>query len=56
MKISELIKQLGSLKDEHGDDDVWFYRDGEYVGLLADDISFCEDSYEGEETGLYIGV
>ena len=56
MRITELISLLQDIEKEHSDDDVWFYRDGEFVGLMPDDISFESDSYEQEAAGLYIGL
>lgn len=56
MLLSEFIAQLHNIITEYGDDQVWFYRDGEYVGLLPDDVQFTDDTYEGEARGLYIGI
>lgn len=55
MLITEMITLLKEIKKENGDNDVWFSRDGEWIGLIKSDIEFC-DGDEGEEPGVYIGI
>ena len=57
MKISELIKKLQELKDEHGDVEVLAlentYGEGEFVSLEDSGISF--DRFNEGKNILYIG-
>ena len=57
MKISELIKKLQELKDEHGDIEVLAisdtYGEGEWVSLEDSGVSF--DRYNEGKNVLYIG-
>lgn len=55
MKISEMIEKLQEYVNDYGDNDIWFCRDGEWIGLIKSDIEYCEGD-EGEEPGLYIGI
>ena len=57
MKISELIKKLQKVKEEHGDIEVLAlentYGDGEWVSLEEDGISF--DRFNEGKNIVYIG-
>ena len=57
MKISEVIKKLQELKDEHGDVEVLAlentYGEGEFVSLEDSGISF--DRFNEGKNILYIG-
>ena len=57
MKISELIKELQEIQEEHGDIEVLAlentYGEGEFVPLEEDGISF--DRFNEGKNILYIG-
>ena len=57
MKISELIKKLQEIKEEHGDIEVLAvfdtYGEGEWVSLEEDGISF--DRFNEGKNIVYIG-
>lgn len=57
MKISELIKELRQVQDEHGDIEVLAisdtYGEGEWVSLEEDGISF--DRFNEGKNIVYIG-
>ena len=57
MKISELIKKLQELKEEHGDIEILAlentYGTGEFVPLEEDGISF--DRFNEGKNIVYIG-
>ena len=57
MKISEVIKKLQKVQEEHGDVEVLAvfdtYGDGDWVSLEEDGISF--DRYNEGKNVLYIG-
>ena len=57
MKISELIKELQKVQEEHGDIEVLAisdtYGEGEWVSLEEDGISF--DRFNEGKNVLYIG-
>jgi hypothetical protein len=54
MKIKDLRKILNECDDEEAD--IWFYREGEFVGLIQEDIQYDPDVYEDCPAGLYIGI
>ena len=57
MKISELIKKLQEIQEEHGDVEVLAvfdtYGEGEWVSLEEDGISF--DRFNEGKNIIYIG-
>ena len=57
MKISELIKELQKVQEEHGDIEVLAlentYGEGEWVSLEEDGISF--DRFNEGKNIIYIG-
>ena len=57
MKISELIRKLQEIQNEHGDVEVLAvfdtYGDGDWVSLEEDGISF--DRFNEGKNVLYIG-
>ena len=57
MKISEVIKKLQKVQEEHGDVEVLAvfdtYGDGDWVSLEEDGISF--DRFNEGKNVLYIG-
>ena len=57
MKISELIKELQEIQEEHGDIEVLAlentYGEGEFVPLEEDGISF--DRFNEGKNIIYIG-
>ena len=57
MKISELIKKLQKVQEEHGDIEVLAlentYGEGEWVSLEEDGISF--DRFNEDKNIVYIG-
>lgn len=52
-KIKELVKYLIELDQ---DADIWFARDGEWLGLIESDLCYIDEPEKDEETGLYIGI
>jgi hypothetical protein len=54
MKIKDLRKILDDCDDEEAN--IYFYREGECVGLMKEDIQLDPELSEDWPAGLYIGI